>query len=294
MTNQDFAQHLTEQLGFLEASAASFDAGAEAEAKRLALAIRMLVHDTNHSASLLTHLQVRDKLPWTDSAPGSIVGAAVTLSAGLCTMQMQLGGRGEARYAAPLSSLAPERIHPGQAFIDWWSVPVLVDAESRSFTRQNLVLWVANKDGGAHVDGALPGAYQALSRENSIGFTAGPGNEEGSVALAFGLTASDGELTRSQADGEPLANSLVLCQVRQIAWEVRDTLTRHLVLDSPIPFVRAPICPLSIHQAHTPDPGGNCPCGSGRPYERCFGLRRPRRTFTVDDLIAEARRTGGD
>lgn len=294
MTNQDFAKHLTEQLGFLDASAVSFDAGAEAEAKRLALAIRMLVHDTNHSTSLLTHLQVRDKLPWTDSAPGSIAGAAMTLSAGLCTMQMQLGARGEARYAAPLNSLAPERIHPGQAFIDWWSDPVLVDAESRSFTRQDLVLWVANKDGGAHVDGALPDAYQALSRENSIGVTAGPGNEEGSMALAFGLATSDGELTRSQADGEPLANSLVLCQVRQVAWEVRDTLTRHLVLDSPMPFVRAPICPLSIHQTHAPDPGGNCPCGSGRPYERCFGLRRPRRTFTVDDLIAEARRTGGD
>lgn len=56
LTPEELQAHLAEQLGFLERSADAFDNGYEDEAKRMATAIRVLVHDTNQSISLLKQL----------------------------------------------------------------------------------------------------------------------------------------------------------------------------------------------------------------------------------------------
>jgi hypothetical protein len=60
--------HLDEQLGFLERSSAAFDEGYEDEAKRLAVTLRVLLHETTQSHSLLRQLGL---LPDTflDTAP---------------------------------------------------------------------------------------------------------------------------------------------------------------------------------------------------------------------------------
>ena len=58
-TNEDLRNHLCEQVQFLAASAAAFDNGHEGEAKRLATTIRVLVHDTKSSRSLLRQLNMK-------------------------------------------------------------------------------------------------------------------------------------------------------------------------------------------------------------------------------------------
>jgi hypothetical protein len=81
---------------------------------------------------------------------------------------------------------------------------VIEDSAGRHFSRRDLVLAVANKDGGAHVDPQLDDSYVALSRMNSIGFAwIGPNGVS-----------------------EPL-DSPVPASVRQIAYEVAQTLERH-------------------------------------------------------------------
>jgi hypothetical protein len=55
-TREDLVAHLREQYGFLAVSCELFDQGNEAEAKRIAVAIRTLVHDTPASHSLLEQL----------------------------------------------------------------------------------------------------------------------------------------------------------------------------------------------------------------------------------------------
>ncbi len=52
----DFVEHLRRQLGFLELSCASYDAGHRDEAIRIATTIRVLTHNTKASTSLLKHL----------------------------------------------------------------------------------------------------------------------------------------------------------------------------------------------------------------------------------------------
>ena len=49
----DLAELLREQIGFIERSAAAFDEGHEEEAKRIAVVLRVLLHDTPQSTSLL-------------------------------------------------------------------------------------------------------------------------------------------------------------------------------------------------------------------------------------------------
>ena len=53
---------LSEQTEFLRMSAAAFDEGQFAEAKRLAVAVRTLCHDTRRSHSLLGQLGILDGL----------------------------------------------------------------------------------------------------------------------------------------------------------------------------------------------------------------------------------------
>jgi hypothetical protein len=53
-------------------------------------------------------------------------------------------------------------------FETWWNAPVIWDANDRKFTRREIVMAVAENDGGAHVDPSLPAAYHALSRNNSM------------------------------------------------------------------------------------------------------------------------------
>ena len=55
-SESDLRQHLVEQLGFLRRSAEAYDSGLVDEAKRLAVTIRILVHDTEKSKSLLGQL----------------------------------------------------------------------------------------------------------------------------------------------------------------------------------------------------------------------------------------------
>ena len=50
--------HFHEQIRFIELSGKAFDEGFEGEAKRLGTAIRVLVHDTRNSTSLLRQLGV--------------------------------------------------------------------------------------------------------------------------------------------------------------------------------------------------------------------------------------------
>jgi hypothetical protein len=60
--------HLEEQLTFLKSSGVLYDRGVEAEAKRLAVAARVLLHDTASSKSLLGQLDLKDCAKFYDSS----------------------------------------------------------------------------------------------------------------------------------------------------------------------------------------------------------------------------------
>ena len=75
----ELAKHLREHLGFLRASADAYDAGFDGEAKRLAVSVRVLVHDTNNSKSLLGQLGQKNT-QFVDSAFAVVTGNKITHS----------------------------------------------------------------------------------------------------------------------------------------------------------------------------------------------------------------------
>ena len=199
-TRGELLDHLKDQIAFIKQSANSYDNGCEDEAKRLAVAIRLLLHDTPKSTSLLTLLNKKN-INFHDSAlpynPRNL------LSYSGLTM-MRLSTKEGASYVAPLDEGAPTRSKTRKiAFNTWWNgMFVIRDKDRKTFTRKELVLNTANTDGGAHIDPHLDEAYASLSRFNSLGW----------------------KVFRRDIEDD-FRNSPVLPSIRQITHEVLKTLT---------------------------------------------------------------------
>ncbi|MFD4293637.1 hypothetical protein ACFWQG_10495 [Rhodococcus sp. NPDC058532] len=174
--NRDLELDLSEQLEFLASSGAAFDRGALSESKRIAVAIRVLVHDTKMSHSLLDQLKIKDSLEWADGAPTidkdpNIIGRSPGLT------NMGLGPDGITFLARGADGIEQSSTTRYVSFDDWWNRTVLVDSQGAEFTRRDLVLELANKDGGAHID-RLKVDTHALIHSNSAGWVRGGGGDE--------------------------------------------------------------------------------------------------------------------
>jgi hypothetical protein len=152
-TRRELKELLGEHLDWLRASGERFDAGHVSESKRIAVAIRALVHDTSASTSLLTQLGMRNQMTWLSAVPLEATGFS-----------------GPPWVDSPQSSgFEPLSILPSHSsdFDSWWTWSLLPDFDV-AVTRSWLVLQVANFDGGAHVDPTLPASYRSLSREGGL------------------------------------------------------------------------------------------------------------------------------
>ena len=243
-------EHLGHCIEALELSCEAFDRGHFGEAKRLAATIRVLLHDTHNSKSLLGQLGKKCAKFYDTSLrvePNSLISHS-----GLVGIVIESG-----TYFAPLDDLPPTEPPWWIEFDEWWSRVIFVDKMGRRTTRKDMILAMANQDGGAHVDPQLNEKYASLSRENALGWNyIGP-------------------------KGEFELGSPVFTAARQIAHEVLRTLKPTMPLLKPkiegtlTLGGRAIISGVHVGQARNygnkvgrNDP---CPCGSGKKYKRCCG-----------------------
>ena len=259
LSPSEFENHLKVQISFLETSANSFDAGAEEEAMRLAVAIRVLVHETKSSHSLLG--QMGKNLEFYDTS-SDLDPQNVLAHGGLITI---LTGPYQTRYVARLDNFpinAVKRID----FDSWWNKPVFVDKQGRKLTRKNLILTSANQDGGAHVDPYLEKKYANLSRN--------------------GL-----DMIVNHGAGEKLLDKPERVAIRQIAHEVLKTLkpgynktikypAGMFSMDFKIKDGAKEQNDRGTPTKHERKIGRNdpCPCGSGLKYKKCCGslIKEPK------------------
>lgn len=164
-TDSDYVHHLEEQVQFLKNSCSSFDSGFKGEAKRIATTIRVLVHDTNRSTSLLSQLNSKNIYFYNTAFPYNPMNLLTHL--GLISLVTGPSG-GEYK---PFLDGGPPVTNKWVTFNTWWTKEkVLVDNKRNEFTRKELVLTCSNQDGGAHVDSKLNKQYADLNRENTMGW----------------------------------------------------------------------------------------------------------------------------
>ena len=193
---------LRDQLAFLVEDATKYDEGDSAVAKRIAHSLRLLLHDTRHSKSLLRQLDLK-KIKFLNTVEPHTQANLVS-TCGLIAFKFD-GPSGRRPWLVPHGDPAnlPSRFE--LAFSDWWTMPVLVAKKKKRdilFGRSDIVLHLANQDGGSHVDEKLPRDYVELSRWNAIGVV----------------------VRRDEVgDPIPIGNPIFPC-VRQISHEVLRTL----------------------------------------------------------------------
>ena len=169
-------RELVEQLQLLRHSCQAFDSGLEAVGKHISLSLRVLLHDYRQSRALLVQLGFRSGRYLTSAPP--LNPRNLLTECNLVTMQSSSAGAHYFPLIATGEGPFPLRPIP---FVNWWNDPVLKDNRNRTFCRRELVLNVAETDGGAHVDPELEEAYMAISRENSLGWFFGDGNTTSAV-----------------------------------------------------------------------------------------------------------------
>lgn len=253
LSQKDFEAHLKEQISFLEASANSFDAGMEEEAKRLAVTIRILVHDTQSSHSLLG--QMGKKLKFLDTS-SDLDSNNILAHGGLISI---LTEPNQIRYAAMLDNLPTDKVKMID-FDSWWNKPVFVDKQGRKLTRQDLILTAANQDGGAHVDPSLDETYANLSR-NGLDLIVNHGKG------AKILDKPEREAIRQIAHEvlktlKPGYSKKLKCQPGAFTFDVKLKDAGKEQYDKGILTKR-------IRKIGRNEP---CPCGSGKKYKKCCGL----------------------
>ncbi|WP_420156150.1 hypothetical protein [Siphonobacter sp.] len=204
-TINEFQDALKIQLKFLKKSCKEFDEGDLDEATRMAIIIRILVHDTGASTSLLKHLELKDKIKFLNTSTHFKANSFYVMGFhGLVYAQMVDHGQGLGNpvFVAKFNSLSMSI--ENQEFIsfdEWWTKNIIIqDRHKQEFSRHDLITTVANRDGGAHIDKEIDETFARLSRDHSIGL------EYYSKGIHHKMP------------------DLVLHSIRQIAYEVITTL----------------------------------------------------------------------
>jgi hypothetical protein len=198
MSRQRFEDQLRRQLRFLERSSAAYDGGFQDEAIRIATCIRVLIHDTSRSTSLLNHLAATGiRLLSTCMDIRRMLGGSDPFYAG-ARMQhfngMALFGEGGYR-----TKLGNGPVHECLRVDDWWDQTVYVLDANNHLSRRDIVICAANRDGGAHVDERLTPDYELLITAGSLGVL---------------VSQNQGERM-----GQPISNGHFLA-LRQMAYEL--------------------------------------------------------------------------
>lgn len=141
-----------------------FKAGDETEAYQIANILRSLLHDTGKSTSVLSYIDWKEKMfYYSSAAPYSFIN--LMPYNGLVYQKITVGKGVE--YVSGMDD--KERQIICLSFDDWWN-QIVIDDKNEKFTRKDLVLYIANKEGGCHVDAEVDENYDELFNYNSIGW----------------------------------------------------------------------------------------------------------------------------
>src|SRR5664280_1560918 len=162
-STSDLEQQLAIQLGSLERNCGAYDEGAEDAILDIATRLRVLLHDTAMSLSLLGQLGIKTSLQFYD----------LSLTIPDLDPRLQMGETILAwtttfptpRYVAILDHGPPPK---KLSFGEWWEASCLMmHPAGQKLGRKELILTVSNQDGGAHVDSGIDEDY-AFFKDDAV------------------------------------------------------------------------------------------------------------------------------
>ena len=203
-TNNPLSDRFDEYTKLMTVLCDCYDGGNDIVAISIATAIRALVHDTEQSTSLLTHLGRKNgqylNTNFRNSKEVVHLGLVRRINVGVND-----GKGGEAKYWP----LCDERYFPtpkghftATSFDKWWSERVFENQNSY-LTRKDLVLAIVNKDGGAHFDTEVDKKYDDFRKSwsggsNLIGRRSGVKREYDNIPIYPAVRQMGYELLHSE------------------------------------------------------------------------------------------------
>ena len=172
-TQEELEEHLKDQLNFLKSSCHAFDLGFENEARRIAVILRILLSDSKNSKSLLTILELKQKIPFytwmsderrIQERKNQEKGKVLHFRLGVATDFSPNG----VRFAPRFVTVAYFKV----SFEEWWN-EIIFKVGDFILTRGEIILSVADNDGGAHVDKQLKEGYFRFSRNQNVNASQG-------------------------------------------------------------------------------------------------------------------------
>lgn len=162
--------------------------------KQICTCIRVLVHDTRKSVSLLSNLGLKHSIKYQKTAKDEDQGKCLITGSALVMCRI----RGVESTILPVLRDGPFPF-VNSNFKDWWEC-IVFKGSTGSLTRKEIVLTTANKIGGAHVD------------ENGISSTF----EESKLGFNSIINIMDKDLNKHKID----TSEQLQAMIRQIAEEL--------------------------------------------------------------------------
>jgi hypothetical protein len=215
MENIDYKVALATQFKLLKSSSQSYDEGTPEAALQIATTIRVLVHDTKKSQSLLKLMGAKGiSLATTaktldDSKYYAYLSPLIEIEASFENL-----AEGPCIDAVPIP-LGIGGLIDGHLLSveEWWNQTIYLIFEGKAYTRRDIVLTAANKDGGAHVADKLPALYAQLSN-GTAGTSVVSTDTDGFSIFQIQFVFGDGQI-----EGKPVKN-FQYADIRQMATEL--------------------------------------------------------------------------
>ncbi len=163
-TREIAQNYLDGNLALMTIAAKLYDEGNQDEAINLAVSTRALFHSIAKAESLISQLQIKNNIfilstttQYIPAKPGSYYGLLGEILA---------EGEESKGDLLPMCQVDKEFVNKWHGFDDWWN-ELVVNDNGFSLSRKEVVLTIANQNGGAHIGADYDENYAALVRDAS-------------------------------------------------------------------------------------------------------------------------------